>query len=70
MIKAKLDPIAFSHIMYRLENQDASNKESEDKAPLTDLEKVGDYLSTHPNTVDRMENAKRYSEIYKKQLAQ
>lgn len=70
MIKAKLDPIAFSHIMYRLENQNASDKDNEDKAPLTGLEKVGDYLSTHPNTVDRMENAKRYSEIYKKQLAQ
>ncbi|MBK8452307.1 MAG: M48 family metallopeptidase [Thiofilum sp.] len=69
MLKAKIDPIVFSHIMDRLEKQgltEAEIKELEDDNGSN----VSEYLSTHPNTVERMQNAKRYSEQYQQQVAQ
>lgn len=69
MIKAKIDPIVFSNIMARLENQGLT------EAEIEELEKdkgsnVSEYLSTHPNTLERIENAKHYSKVYKQQVAQ
>ena len=69
MIKAKIDPIAFSNIMSRLDKQGLSETEIKElDAGATS--KVNEYLSTHPNTSERLENAKRYSDIYKQQVAQ
>lgn len=63
MIKAKIDPIAFSTIMDRLEKQGLTEAEIK-KLETGKSSNVSEYLSSHPNTVERIENAKRYSEQY------
>lgn len=67
MIKAKMDPMAFSTIMERLENQDKLDSDPKDLEPKSDSH-LSDYFSSHPNTEERRENAKRYSEQYKQTL--
>jgi len=64
MLRAKIDPIAFSDIMNRMmvymEQSSKKDKES-DKDVL-------DYLSSHPTTKERVKIAKQYSQCFKKGL--
>ncbi|WP_020558103.1 M48 family metallopeptidase [Thiofilum flexile] len=68
MTKAKMDPIAFSNIMDRLEKQGLTEAEIKDREAGGES-KLGKYLSSHPNTTERMEKSKHYSDIYKQQTA-
>ncbi len=61
MLIAKIDPQAFSNIMNRItESMEGINdeKSEEDKGGLLD------YISTHPSTSKRVEQAKRYSKCF------
>ncbi|MFW2373646.1 MAG: M48 family metallopeptidase [Gammaproteobacteria bacterium] len=69
MLHVKRDPIVFSNIMNRMTGymQTATNstikqKESEPEASVLD------YLSSHPNTKQRVEIARQYSECFHKSL--
>jgi predicted Zn-dependent protease len=61
MLIAKIDPQAFSNIMNRItESMEgiSDEKSEEDKGSILD------YLSTHPSTSKRVEQAKRYSKCF------
>lgn len=53
MIEAKIDPIHFSNIMKKISSTKELSKES------------NDFLSTHPNTLSRVQKAELYSQCFK-----
>ena len=58
MLVAKIDPKAFSDIMSRITgSMDDTDKNEEGDSVI-------DYLSTHPSTAERVEQAKRYSKCF------
>ncbi|MGS2717895.1 M48 family metallopeptidase [Eionea flava] len=84
MLKAQKDPIAFSKIMGRMEEYVAEvfshssveddSAEGVEQGAHQDTEVVSDelvdYLSTHPPTAERQQNATRYSECFRQGLLQ
>ncbi len=79
MLKAGIDPIAFSNIMNRLESFgeeiEEKRKQAKGKKKVV-VEKKGsspndmsDFMSSHPSTAKRVEMAKKYSACFKKGLA-
>ena len=61
MLVAKIDPQAFSDIMNRITE---SIEEINDEKSEEDEGGILDYLSTHPSTAKRVEQAKRYSKCF------
>lgn len=63
MLIAKMDPIAFSNIMNRMEKY--MNNSSNAKEDSTSLE----FISSHPETKERVEIARQYSKCFNKGLS-
>ena len=75
MFHANMDPIAFASIMDRLsshqlsgENKPDNESEYKEAKESKDTPTILDYLASHPRTIDRIEQAKRYSECFKQGL--
>lgn len=71
MLAAKIDPKAFSDIMRRMTEYMEGTGESGEKKPLDSKREENnlmDYLSSHPNTIERIEQAERYSECFQQGL--
>ena len=72
MLHANMDPIAFASIMDRLSSNQLSGENKPDNESeykeSKDTPTILDYLASHPRTIDRIEQAKRYSECFKQGL--
>ena len=76
MIAAGIDPIHFSNIMARISNEMVHNTEQEDAGPkkTSDSDRKGEsesllkYLSTHPRTPERIQQAETYSGRFKRMM--
>lgn len=72
MLEARMDPDAFSRIMRRLTNTEEN--ESDAKGPGdasiggSSKDSIIDYLSTHPSTDARIQQANRYRQCYQQGL--
>ncbi len=73
MLKAKIDPIAFSNIMSRITtamesiDPDIEADDHSDEETTRENDKgsrILDYLSTHPSTTERVKEAERYSQCF------
>jgi len=78
MLRAKIDPTSFADIMDRITNYTFDEETSEqdplpsDKDSATNQQdkrkSFMDYLSTHPNTAERIAQAKRFAQCYRNGL--
>ena len=74
MLVAGIDPIHFSNIMARMtgymeeQETDFDSQESKQASLDEDENELLDYLSTHPKTQYRINEAKRYSDCFKRGL--
>ena len=71
MIKAKIDPVAFSNIMTSMTQyfeMSDGDKAVSDKQNENEEESLFDYISSHPVTEKRIAQANRYSECFQQQL--
>ena len=73
MLSAGMNPQHFSNILARLTNvsrEDTEPMDSVTSPPSVNMEttKLDDYLSTHPNTMDRINLVKCYNQCFKKGL--
>ena len=75
MLTAHIDPVSFSHIMNRMteymQTQTKSKKregKEQHKEVKESKDSILDYLSSHPNTKQRVDIANQFSECYKKGL--
>lgn len=72
MLAAKIDPESFSNIMARMTGYMGAEGEQEPEQKVDDNkeenENLLDYLSTHPSTEKRIEQARRYSACFKQGL--
>ena len=73
MLSAGMNPQHFSNILARLSNVSSDDTEPIDSptSPHSvnmETEKLSDYLSTHPNTLDRIHLVKCYNQCFKKGL--
>jgi len=67
MLKAGIDPIAFSNIMDRMTSyMEVDTKKNASKHDTTD--NILDYISSHPSTKERTKIADKYSQCFKKGL--
>jgi len=66
MLKAKIDPASFSHIMKRMSNYVQEESNATDTSEKRD--DFLDYFASHPATKKRIELANRYSECFQKGL--
>lgn len=68
MLKANIDPIAFYNIMNRMKHymEKGTTKKLEKNDKSTN---ILDYISSHPNTKERVKIAKLYSQCFKKGLS-
>ena len=64
MIKAGIDPIAFATIMDKITQSDKSSQPSDSADGHAEITWI-DYLSSHPNTQERIALAKRYARCFK-----
>lgn len=72
MVNLDIDPLYFSTMfekMAQFENQtgnsaDSSNSSSTESQSSDAIEKYGEFISTHPSSLRRMQRAKEYSEKY------
>jgi Zn-dependent protease with chaperone function len=72
MLDAQMDPQAFSNIMRRMTEymQGTKTRSGDQLREAKDEDRnLMDYLSSHPNTAERIERAKRYSECFQRGLA-
>lgn len=72
MLAAQIDPKAFSDIMHRMEAyMEGTDLGDGEKArePREGDNSLMDYLSSHPNTAERIERAKQYSECFQQGLS-
>ncbi len=67
MLKARIDPIVFSNILNRM-MESMEDEIEEDERVVEDEESAWDYISTHPSTENRTQQAKQFSECYKQGL--
>ncbi|NOR55158.1 MAG: M48 family metalloprotease [Sulfurovum sp.] len=71
MLAAHIDPASFSHIMTRMteymEGAKIASKDKEDGRKKEEKD-ILDYLSSHPNTKERIEIANQYSACFKRGL--
>jgi len=70
MLMAKIDPNHFSTIMERMTDymEVEMGQEEDDKKQTEEEKEWLDYLSTHPSTEQRIEQAQRYSDCFKRGL--
>lgn len=76
MLKAKIDPVAFSNIMTAMTQyfEDVDGQKPTDDKPLANKQKESgeeslfDYISSHPVTAKRIAQANRYSECFRQRL--
>ena len=76
MLRADIDPQAFSNIMSRMTeymDQLDINKEQQETSQQPDQqvdqkESIIDYLSSHPNTAERIAQANHYSQCFQKKI--
>ncbi|MEO0442254.1 MAG: M48 family metallopeptidase [Pseudomonadota bacterium] len=74
MLAAGIDPIHFSNILARMtgymESKDPATGSEDEQQPSPDKpdNELVDYLSTHPKTQDRIDQAKRYSRCFQQGL--
>jgi Zn-dependent protease with chaperone function len=74
MLSAGMNPQHFSNILARLSNVSREDTEPMDSVATSstsvnmEAARLGDYLSTHPNTLDRLNLVKCYSQCFKKGL--
>ncbi len=66
MLRARIDPMAFSDIMNRMMSY--MERSTNDKMGKTSDEDILDYLSSHPATKERVKIAQQYSQCFKKGL--
>lgn len=70
MISAGIDPIHFSNILVRLAQMQPTEADTSKKLSIsqtstaTKSSDIGDYLSTHPSTIDRVNLANCYSQCF------
>lgn len=67
MLEAKIDPMAFSSIMQRITSSMEDENESNKTEDNIKSDKEGgwlDYLSSHPSTTERIEQAELYSKCF------
>ena len=71
MLQLGINPESFASIMGRITSQSnqIKSKQTESSNPSNKESSFIDYLSTHPNTQNRIEQAKRYALCYKKELS-
>lgn len=68
MLEAKIDPIAFSNILNRMEASMEDFESEEEGDEETEENTAWDYMSSHPSTQQRAEQAEKYSECFKQGL--
>ncbi len=72
MLAAHIDPASFSHIMTRMteymDGHNESNKRKKNELVEEEKKDILDYLSSHPNTKERIDIANQYSLCFKKGL--
>lgn len=68
MLKAGINPQAFSNIMARITQYDGDESHEPENTPIENSHEsnnsVLDYLSTHPSTSERIEEAQRYQKCF------
>lgn len=72
MLRAGIDPQAFSQIMQRITAYDLNTQDRKTKSQQQNKKsnrKLSDYLATHPSTEQRIKEAQRYSDCFKKGLS-
>ncbi len=72
MLRAGINPIAFSNIMRRITDYTGNPEPADDEVLADNAEQetnvLIDYLSTHPSTQERIEKANKYIACYEKNL--
>ncbi len=67
MLRARIDPMAFSDIMNRMMSYMERSSKKDQNSKESDQD-VLDYLSSHPTTKERVKIAQQYSQCFKKGL--
>ncbi len=70
MLQLDIDPNSFAAIMAKITEQEDNSEKESDGPKRSENEKQDwiDYLSTHPRTQERIDQAKRYAQCYRKRM--